>query len=202
MASNVIKNGVYAKNDIINYISERYTITTCKLETIVNVIVSSFKNEIKVNKSISIINLGKFYLKYYKTKSGRCFKTGELRNNERLKVTVRCSFKKRFKEALNNNNLEFSELNYSTAISNNVFNALNEMGLTIKRKDSVLLVNTFFEGIVKALFNHKRVYVNGFGIFQVRQYKEKKMKDNINKTNFIVSAKNSPFFKCSKNFFI
>jgi integration host factor subunit beta len=68
----------------------------------------------------------------------------------------------------------------------------------ITHKQAEMIINTCFDGMIKALYNDERIEIRGFGSFANRNYKAYEGRNP--KTGKIVKVppKKVPFFKCGK----
>lgn len=68
----------------------------------------------------------------------------------------------------------------------------------LTRKDSELIVETIFEGIVKTLRGGEKIEIRGFGSFRTRQRKARIGRNPKSGARVEVPAKTIPYFKPSK----
>jgi integration host factor subunit beta len=68
----------------------------------------------------------------------------------------------------------------------------------LSRKDSELIVETIFEGIVKSLQKGDKIEIRGFGSFRTRQRRPRVGRNPKTGARVEVAAKTIPYFKPSK----
>ena len=68
----------------------------------------------------------------------------------------------------------------------------------LPRKESEIIVETIFEGIIGALQNGDKIEIRGFGSFRIRQRKPRIGRNPKTGTKVEVPAKKVPYFKPSK----
>lgn len=77
-------------------------------------------------------------------------------------------------------------------------NKVTDMG-DLTRRDGEIIVETFFEGIVKALRTDEKVEIRGFGSFRTRQRNSRTGRNPKTGDKVAVPAKRVPYFKPSKD---
>ena len=78
-----------------------------------------------------------------------------------------------------------------------LINALKERA-GLSRKDSEMVVDTFFGSITESMAAGDRVEIRGFGSFSVKRYKAYTGRNPKTGTQIYVPAKKLPFFKVGK----
>lgn len=68
----------------------------------------------------------------------------------------------------------------------------------LSRKDSEVIVDTIFEGIIKSLRSGDKIEIRGFGSFRTRHRNSRIGRNPKTGTRVDVPAKNIPYFKPSK----
>ncbi len=68
----------------------------------------------------------------------------------------------------------------------------------LTRKDSEVIVETIFEGVVRSLRSGEKIEIRGFGSFRIRQRKPRIGRNPKTGDKVDVPAKKIPFFKPSK----
>lgn len=68
----------------------------------------------------------------------------------------------------------------------------------LTRRDGEIIVETFFEGVVKALRADEKVEIRGFGSFRTRQRNPRTGRNPKTGDKVAVPAKRVPYFKPSK----
>ena len=66
------------------------------------------------------------------------------------------------------------------------------------QKDSVKIVNVFFDTISKAISKNERVELRGFGVFDVKEREARIARNPKNGSAVAVPAKKVPFFRMCK----
>ncbi len=77
-------------------------------------------------------------------------------------------------------------------------NKVTDIG-DLTRRDGEIIVETFFEGIIKALRADEKVEIRGFGSFRTRQRNPRTGRNPKTGDKVAVPAKRVPYFKPSKD---